>query len=58
MAVLYWKPCYNEACYNEVGLYSQITWLEVLSNLDSQTLADNVTKFYPNMYPNNSVIMS
>ena len=21
MAVLYWKPCYNEARYNEVGLY-------------------------------------
>ena len=24
MAVLYWKPCYNEACYNEVGLYAKI----------------------------------
>ena len=21
MAVLYWTPCYNEAHYNEVGLY-------------------------------------
>ena len=21
MAVLYWKPCYNEERYNEVGLY-------------------------------------
>ena len=21
MAVLYWKPCYNKARYNEVGLY-------------------------------------
>ena len=23
MAVLYWKPCYNEAHYNEVGLYDR-----------------------------------
>ena len=25
MAVLYWKLCYNEARYNEVGLYQQST---------------------------------
>ena len=32
MAVLYWKPCYNEARYNEVGLYlCYYIWHSLLS---------------------------
>ena len=30
MAVLYWKPCYNEARYNEVGLYMYLDIVLVL----------------------------
>ena len=26
MAMLYWKPHYNEACYNEVDMYSIIIY--------------------------------
>ena len=32
MAVLYWKPCYNEVHYNEVGLY--LFFLFLLQNID------------------------
>ena len=28
MAVLYWKTCYNEAHYNEVGLYMKKSSLQ------------------------------
>ena len=33
MAVLYWKPCYNEVHYNEVGLYYELSTIIVCNKL-------------------------